>query len=327
MSQQVEGSQVLRFSTNDLPVRDRVEAWRENVGRAVMKFEIDPIDDAEFCASIMYRQMPGLGISDGSHGGMRYRRSAANADSDDLILGIVRSGVQMNAQRGFEKETSPGQIFLTDSAEPIRSLVVGPVDLFALRFPRQTVAPKLANLDGVLARSINPNEEALRLFRHYNNAINELSPDAPAELQRLVAGHVLDIVAIMLGATKDATEIAKTGGVRAARLRAIQADIGASIGIRDHSVSAVAGRNGVSTRYVQILFEAEGSTFSEYVLDQRLSRAHTMLTEPDCLHRKVSEVAFSVGFSDLSYFNRTFRRRYGDTPSGVRGGGKRQKDE
>jgi AraC-like DNA-binding protein len=32
----------------------------------------------------------------------------------------------------------------------------------------------------------------------------------------------------------------------------------------------------------------------------------------------VSSVAFEVGFGDLSYFNRTFRRRFGATPSDVR---------
>src|SRR5262249_44100849 len=34
--------------------------------------------------------------------------------------------------------------------------------------------------------------------------------------------------------------------------------------------------------------------------------------------RSITSVAFDAGFGDLSYFNRTFRRRFGDTPSGVR---------
>jgi AraC-like DNA-binding protein len=29
-------------------------------------------------------------------------------------------------------------------------------------------------------------------------------------------------------------------------------------------------------------------------------------------------IAFDAGFGDLSYFNRVFRQRYGDTPSGIR---------
>jgi AraC-like DNA-binding protein len=32
----------------------------------------------------------------------------------------------------------------------------------------------------------------------------------------------------------------------------------------------------------------------------------------------ISEIAFDVGFADLSHFNRAFRRRYGMTPSEVR---------
>ena len=33
--------------------------------------------------------------------------------------------------------------------------------------------------------------------------------------------------------------------------------------------------------------------------------------------RKVSDVAYTVGFNDLSYFNRSFRRRFGTSPSGM----------
>ena len=49
-----------------------------------------------------------------------------------------------------------------------------------------------------------------------------------------------------------------------------------------------------------------------------------MLSEPHRLAiASISSVAFDVGFGDLSYFNRTFRRRYGATPSEIRRAAKR----
>jgi AraC-like DNA-binding protein len=35
--------------------------------------------------------------------------------------------------------------------------------------------------------------------------------------------------------------------------------------------------------------------------------------------RRVAEIALEAGFSDISYFNRLFRARFGDTPTGIRG--------
>jgi len=35
--------------------------------------------------------------------------------------------------------------------------------------------------------------------------------------------------------------------------------------------------------------------------------------------RRISDIAFDCGFNDLSYFNRSFRRRFGLTPSAARG--------
>jgi AraC-like DNA-binding protein len=52
-------------------------------------------------------------------------------------------------------------------------------------------------------------------------------------------------------------------------------------------------------RYVHKLFEREGLTFSAFILDRRLSRAHRFLSEPRLADRKISSVAFDVGFGDL----------------------------
>ena len=104
--------------------------------------------------------------------------------------------------------------------------------------------------------------------------------------------------------------------IAAARLRAIMADIAAYLGDCDLTAAAVARRQRVTPRYVHKLFEQEGLVFSRFVLaalGARAPNAYVRLAQ-----RSISSVAFEVGFGDLSYFNRAFRRCYGATPSEVR---------
>jgi AraC-like DNA-binding protein len=125
-------------------------------------------------------------------------------------------------------------------------------------------------------------------------------------------------MALMVGATRDAAYIAEGRGLRAARLRAVMADISAHLEDGGLTAAVVAARQRVTPRYAHMLFEGEGLTFSEFVLGQRLARAHRLLTDPRCSERTIGSIAFDVGFGDLSYFNRAFRRRYNATPTEVR---------
>jgi AraC-like DNA-binding protein len=84
------------------------------------------------------------------------------------------------------------------------------------------------------------------------------------------------------------------------------------------SPGAVAKRQGISDSYMRKLFEGEGTSFSQFVLGRRLEHARRMLTEPRWVHRNIASIAFDAGFGDLSYFNRTFKRCYGPTPSDMR---------
>lgn len=103
-----------------------------------------------------------------------------------------------------------------------------------------------------------------------------------------------------------------------ARLIAIKADIGRNLIHGDVSLAAVAARHGLSFRSVQRLFEREALTFTGFVLSQRLAYAYQLLVGAREDDRTICDTAFDAGFNDLSYFNRTFRRRYGVTPSEVR---------
>ena len=123
-----------------------------------------------------------------------------------------------------------------------------------------------------------------------------------------------------IGATRDGAAVAVERGLRAARLAAIKDDILESIGRQSLTTPSVAARHHVTPRSVQKLFESDGTTFSEFVLDDRLV-SHRMLRDSRFTGRTISSIAYETGFGDLSYFNRTFRRRFGATPSDIRAGG------
>lgn len=55
-----------------------------------------------------------------------------------------------------------------------------------------------------------------------------------------------------------------------------------------------------------------GMTFQEYVVRRRMQEAMRLLKNPSAA---VTDVCFAVGYTDLSYFTRTFRRYIGTSPS------------
>jgi AraC family transcriptional regulator len=74
----------------------------------------------------------------------------------------------------------------------------------------------------------------------------------------------------------------------------------------------LAGRAGLSAfHFLRIFTRVLGVTPHQYLVGARLRRAARLLADPAC---QVSEVAFEVGFGDLSNFVRTFRRAAGVSP-------------
>jgi AraC-like DNA-binding protein len=310
-----------RFSTDDLPERDRAAIWRELCGRRVMRLEMDMLPGAAFHADIMVRTLPGLVTVTGTMCGIRQRRTRELlADSnDDLLLVMIRSGTGIATQFGRELMLSAGEAVLMTSAEigAFTSPAAG-AQTVVLRMGRAALGELVGAVEDALMSPIPRGSEALQLLTNYVGVLNKSYALAAAELRHLTVAHVHDLVASTLGATAEAAALAEGRGIRAARLQAMKADIIARLGHPDFTVASVAARHGLTLRQIQRLFETEGTTFSEFVLNQRLTQARRLLADPRFADRAISAIAYKVGFGDLSYFNRTFRRRYGVTPSDVR---------
>jgi AraC-like DNA-binding protein len=106
--------------------------------------------------------------------------------------------------------------------------------------------------------------------------------------------------------------------IRAARRAAVLREIENRIGDPGLSAISIARLLGITPRYVHLLLEETGKTFTYHVLERRLERGAVLLRDPRWRYRKIAEIAAEAGFTDLSYFNRAFRRRFSTTPSDMR---------
>jgi AraC-like DNA-binding protein len=310
----------LRFSTDQLPARDRLAIWREVFGRRIAKAEFEAFPDVQFSHNITFRKLNGLSLGFTKAVGFRATRAQQHLGdgSDDLILTINTEGIAHSSQLGREVRVGPFDGAMMSCAEWGQISVPDSAGLIIVAVPRKPIAAMVKDPEAAAGRLLRKETESLRLLTSYvSTAENGFSVATPA-LRHVFATHVQDLVALVLGATRDSTELAHGRGVRAARLAAIKADISERVGHGDLSVGQIAAMHGLTPRYVQMLFETEGMTFTEFLLAQRLARAHRMLVDPRFAERSVTSIAFDAGFADLSYFDRAFRRRFAETPSDTR---------
>jgi AraC-like DNA-binding protein len=314
----------IQFSTDVLPERDRLAYFREAFGRSIVGLDLQPYQDCSLeWAGSLHEFKELLVVSARSSPIVHWRTRSLLADGrDDLLLTINLSGMRLASQVGRECQLDVGAAVLLSCAD------VGDLDCpcatqyLTLLMPRRRLNAMAANPEDALARPIPANTEALRLLRDYVETALRTQHLTSPPLRQLFTAHVHDLIALAVGATRETAETAHDRGLRAARLAAIKSDIADQLDHEGLGVADVAEHCGVTARYVQMLFEAEGTTFTEYVLAQRLARAHRMLADPSVRNRTIGAIAFEVGFGNLSYFNRAFRRHFGMTPSDARQAGR-----
>jgi AraC-like DNA-binding protein len=311
---------VVRFSTTDYAPKDRLAAWCEVYGQTLCKQEIEPDDAGALRADVVFRRLPGLSIMTGDRSPAIYRRKASQVDGDNLFMTIALSGHFEAEQLGRSAMMGPGDALVGTGGEPIVARVSEGFRSLTLSVPSQAMAPAVARLDTTFGRCISGANPSLRLLTRYVELLETADELAIPELQTTAVKHIHELLALTLGATHESVTAARLGGGRAARLREIKADIEAAIGREDITVAALAARHRLPVRYIQRLFEAEGLSFTEFVVGRRLAKAHALLTDRRFAELPIGSIALEVGFANQSYFNRSFRGRYGASPSEVRAG-------
>jgi AraC-like DNA-binding protein len=243
-------------------------------------------------------------------------------DGDDHFTLIINRGSMPTERSTRSQSVTLGvrAAILFDRSEESAHFCPGGSDRLVLILPRRQTCAALPNTEDLVGAVIPSANEALRLLAyHADGLLDDYELRDPVVLAQ-AGQHLLDLTVLAFGTDRDNTEVARCRGLRAARLAAVLRRIRLDYTDPQLSPQRVARRVGISTRYLHGLLHETDASFAERVQELRLAKAFALLSDPRPGARKISDAAYAAGFNDLSYFNRSFRRKYGLTPTAARSG-------
>lgn len=301
-----------KFSTDDAPPEQRHRLWAEEfvqkrmnlvfVDRSTdgIRFSLDTMNLGCITAALV-RGTPSDFICDHPR------------DDGGMFIVVARSGRFRALQQGraFDLATGSAVVFDNRHRGELHCLEAG--ETWSVSFTRNLLRLHADDAVRSSERHILAESPSLRLFVGYLETLFGLNEIREPELAGV---HLLDLaISAMNEPLPAGLSSRKAVNARADDVLEAIARLAANPAL---DPALVAGELDISVRYLHRLLQKAGATFSAYLLECRLKRAHRLLRDPRIAGHKIGTIALESGFSDLSHFNRSFRRRYGLTPTELR---------
>jgi AraC-like DNA-binding protein len=296
---------------------DPLREWQERYSRHGTRLGFKPETDAQFYSSVQSVCDSPRIVRSTLSPGLLFRDRKMVRDGDDNVSLVVSLGRALSINHRKREaclarnEAIIMQADAPGSAGTRQQFAVLEVSIAQREWELRNTRPR-----DVLMNVIHRNSQTLALLLGYIGVLAKSGIPSAAKARQLASRHLIDLVT--LAATDPALGESQIDCVVAARRAAVLGYITSHFCDPNLSGCSLAEKLGISQRYLQRLLEASGKTFTEHVNELRLDRAFLLLvTGGD--NKRVSDIAFEVGYSDLANFYRHFRSRFGDTPKGVAG--------
>lgn len=301
------------------PIQDarRLKVFQEQFEHFLGGIHIEPLNGHPLAIESTVSNFEGMSILIGETSPSRCTHPVPSGSDDSvLLLGLSQGQGSMRA-RSKDWRMGGGDMIFAGSHDLQSVVTFTSAHLCLISLSRALLTSMRVDADAAMHRPLRGHSVVAMLMR-YAYLLRDHDDLSTPELRRAATLHLHDLAALAAGATGEVAQIARGRGVRSARLLAIKRDIAAHFTDASLSVGAVAQRQGITARYLHMLLAQEGLAFSALVMEQRLALIYRRLTDPRLLGCTIQTLAFDAGFCDLSYFNRSFRRHYGMSPSEVR---------
>ncbi|WP_433272821.1 helix-turn-helix domain-containing protein [Pseudonocardia xinjiangensis] len=248
---------------------------------------------------------------------LRSERMAASAAADNLMLFCVHlAGRGRIHQHDRFAELTVGAGVLAEARSRYERVSATNTRRMSLRFSRELLPLRTAEITEACARSIDPAAPAMQMLSGYLGRLFEVADGLTAQQRQDAGRSAVDLIAMALRHVTPS--VPGADGSASVLLEMMRTHVREHVADPELRVEELARRHHVSVRHAYTLFERIGTTPGAYLREQRLLAAQAMLSDPRYDRLAISSIAAAVGFRDLTTFERAFRRLYGTTPAGWR---------
>jgi AraC family transcriptional regulator, positive regulator of tynA and feaB len=308
------------FSTSKVHPRDRLSYWREEASKVYVSHEFSSKAGTSFYGSIRAQSLDVLGLSHFESAACRVERTqrCLRQDSDDdLVVCVQTSGRKTVHQDGRDAVLAVNDMVLVDPRRPFSLGMESGHGALALKVPRRELQARVGDVTGFTARTISCSEPAAAIAAGFLTMLPEHIDGLNAQVAAKIAHQAIDLLALSFAAYAGIGHVALSSRREVARLR-LKATIESALCDHTFRPDDAASGAGISVRYANALLAEEGTSLERFIVLRRLQHCHRALVDPTQAGRKVSDIAYSFGFSDLSHFTRRFKAEFGYLPSECR---------
>ncbi|WP_345817400.1 helix-turn-helix domain-containing protein (plasmid) [Paraburkholderia sp. PREW-6R] len=306
----------VRHAQPEALVARSTDLWEQCVSEKFLPLAIEPLPATggfegrslmtRFCDSVVGEVLVG------PHRVMRTRRLVADAKARYIKIYWQLGGYANLEQGGRDLIIQPGQWTIYDTSVPYRFDTSEFSHFMTLLLPQSEAGhwvPQLENLFGTVLPAQGTAEIARAALGGLLRDGVTLETDGQLVMQD-------SILALMSASIRQFALNQPASGQRpvSRRLERALAYIEQHLVDPDLSTDTVANACGMSRRTLYTAFDHIGQTPHAYILAQRLDLARRLLGESGT-RRKITEVAYEVGFADAAHFSRAFLERFKVTPS------------
>jgi AraC family transcriptional regulator, positive regulator of tynA and feaB len=307
------------FSTDLIPVSDRVDAWQWRAQQICGNCHIQFPKHSPFRGSIDSRRVGGFQLTRFSSSSLSFRKSPTETpNSDDRCCIVITQikGARHYSQNGASVILRPRDSILIDSGLPWSSSCPTECARLYLRVPRWLIEDRALTDTLPLARRISGDAGPGAALYHVSTSLYQEAERWKKEEATAALDGYLDILSACIGHPVGADLEDRQHG--AELFSRIESFIETHLTDPTMGPAEIASAVGISVRHLHRLFSLRAHTAGDWIRRRRLQQCHRDLVDPRLRERTITEIAFFWGFSDSAHFSRCFRRQFGVCPRAFR---------